>query len=195
MHKMVLFSIAALASLVGAAVAQTPGPEPAWRKSALALVPAGYVGGDAYRTDEAATTGYLAVYPTNADDPKSPGSVLTPRQVLAVKLTRGDSGLSASSAQLQSRVDPTRGNRDTTMTDPDGEERQFEKLDAELAASRAKLPEGTEPCSLGAWAADRDPRGLNVRAEPSAKHACSARCHRPTGSRWAAARTHRRAAG
>ena len=39
MHKMVLFSIAALASLAGAAIAQTPEPEPAWRKSALALVP------------------------------------------------------------------------------------------------------------------------------------------------------------
>jgi hypothetical protein len=76
MHKMVLFSIAALASLVGAAVAQTPEPEPAWRKSALAFVPAGYVGGDAYRTDEAAMTGYLAVYPANANDPKSPGAYL-----------------------------------------------------------------------------------------------------------------------
>ena len=29
--------------------------------------------------------------------------------------------------------------------------------------------EGTEPCSLGAWSDDRDPKGLNVRAEPSAK--------------------------
>ena len=39
MHKMVLFSIAALASLAGAAIARTPEPEPAWRKSALAFVP------------------------------------------------------------------------------------------------------------------------------------------------------------
>ena len=84
-------------------------------------------------------------------------------------LTRSDGALRAASAELQPRVDPTRGNRDTTMTDPDGEERQFEKLDAELAAGRAKLPEGTEPCSLGAWSEDRDPKGLNVRAEPSAK--------------------------
>ena len=60
MHKITLLSIAALASLVGAAIAQTPAPEPAWRASALALVPAGYVGGDAYRTDEAAMTGNLA---------------------------------------------------------------------------------------------------------------------------------------
>ena len=168
MHKMFLFSIAALASLAGAAIAQTPEPEPAWRKSALALVPAGYVGGDAYRTDEAAMSGYLAVYPANANDPKSPGSVFAPRQVLVVKLAKSDGALRASSAELRPRVDQ-RGNRDTTMTDPDGEERQFDKLHAELAAGRAELPEGTEPCSLGAWSVDRDPNGLNVRAEPSAK--------------------------
>jgi hypothetical protein len=169
MHKVVLFSIAALALLVSAAIAQTPEPEPAWRKSALALVPAGYAGGDAYRTDEAGMTGYLAVYPANANDPKSPGSVFASRQVLVVKLTRGDNGLRATSAELQPRTDPTSGNRGTTMTDPDNEERQFEKLHAELAGSRAMLPEGTEPCSLGAWSEDRDPKGLNVRAEPSAK--------------------------
>jgi hypothetical protein len=46
MYKMVVFSIAALASLVSAAIAQTPEPEPAWRKSALALMPAGYAEGD-----------------------------------------------------------------------------------------------------------------------------------------------------
>jgi hypothetical protein len=89
MHKMVLFSIAALASLAGAAIAQTPAPEPVWRKGALALVPAGYVGGDAYRTDEATMTGYLAVYPANASDPKSPGSVFAPRQALVVRLAKG----------------------------------------------------------------------------------------------------------
>jgi hypothetical protein len=33
MHKMVLFSIAAFASLAGAAIAQTPEPEPAWRRN------------------------------------------------------------------------------------------------------------------------------------------------------------------
>jgi len=169
MHKITLLSIAALASLVGAAIAQTPAPEPAWRASALALVPAGYVAGDAYRTDEAAMSGYLAVYPANANDPKSPGSVFAPRQVLVVKLAKTDGALRTSSAELQPRVDQTRGNRDTTMTDPDGEERQYDKLDAELAAGRAKLPEGTEPCSLRAWSDDRDPKGLNVRAEPSAK--------------------------
>jgi hypothetical protein len=52
--------------LAGAAIAQTPEPEPAWRASALAMVPSGYVAGEAYRTEEAGQTGYLAVYPANA---------------------------------------------------------------------------------------------------------------------------------
>jgi hypothetical protein len=55
------------------------------------------------------------------------------------------------------------------MTDPDGEESEYDRLDAELAAGRANLPAGTEPCSLGGWSEDRDPKGLNVRAEPSTK--------------------------
>jgi hypothetical protein len=164
MHRITLPTIAVLASLAGAAIAQAPEPEPAWRKSALALVPPGHVAGDAYRTDEAAMTGYLAVYPANASDPKSPASVFAPRQVLVVKLTREDGALRAASAELQLRTDPTRSNRDT-----DGEESEYDKLDAELAAGRAKLPAGTEPCDLGAWSDDRDPKGLNVRAEPSVK--------------------------
>jgi hypothetical protein len=102
-------------------------------------------------------TGYLAVYPANASDPKSPEAYSQPRQVLVVKLAKSDGALRASSADLQPRVDPTRGNRDTTMTDPDGEERQFEKLDAELAAG-ARNSLRTEPCSLGAWSEIAIPR-------------------------------------
>ena len=156
MHKIALLSIAALASLAGAAIAQTPEPEPAWRASALALVPAGYVAGDAYRTDEAAQTGYLAIYPANANDPKSSFSVLAPRQALVVKLAKGDGGLLAMSAELKPRAG-------------DGDDEDFTKLHAELTQKRAALPNGTEPCDLGAWSEDRDPNGLNVRAEPSVK--------------------------
>lgn len=181
MHKTTTVTIAALASLAGAAIAQAPAPEPAWRKSALALVPPGHVAGEAYRTDEAGMTGYLAVYPANANDPKSPASVFAPRQVLVVKLAREDSALRAASAELQPRVDQTPGNRGTTTIDPDGEEREYEKLDAELAAKRAALPAGTEPCSLGAWSEDRDPRGLNVRAEPSVKARVLGTLPPPTG--------------
>jgi hypothetical protein len=162
-----LLPIAVLISLATTAGAQRAAdPEPAWRASALALVPAGYIAGEAYRTDETATTGYLAVYPVDANDPKSPGSVFTPRQVLVVKLA-GNGG--ALSAELKPRTDSTRGNRDSTMTDPDGNEAEFAIFHAELGAKRASLPPDTEPCNLGAWSEDRDPAGLNVRAEPSVK--------------------------
>jgi hypothetical protein len=164
MQKTALLSIAVVASLVTAAIAQSE-PEPAWRASARALVPADYVAGDAYRTAD--MTGYLAVDPANANDPKSPASVFAPRAVFVVRLDAAKSR--ALSAELKPRSDAARGNRDTTMTDPDGEERAFEKSHAELAAKRAALPDGTEPCDFGAWSWDRDPKGLNVRAEPSVK--------------------------
>ncbi len=160
-----LFLIALIA-LAADATAQAERPaDPAWRESALALVPAGYVAGEAYRTD--GTTGYLALYPAGADDAKTPGSVFAPRNALAVKLA--DSATRAVSAELKPRDDRPKGNRDTTMTDPDGGEEEFDRLRAELAAKRAALPPGTEPCSLGAWSIDKDPKGLNVRAEPSAQ--------------------------
>jgi hypothetical protein len=51
----------------------------------------------------------------------------------------------------------------------DGDDEDLTKLNVELAQQRAGLPDGTEPCDLGAWSEDRDPNGLNVRAEPSTK--------------------------
>jgi hypothetical protein len=156
MHKIALLPIAVLASLAGAAIAQTAGPEPAWRESALAMVPSGYVAGEAYRTDQAGQTGYLAVYPANASDSKSPASVFAPRQALVVNLAKGDGGLRALAAELKPRA-------------VDGDDDDFAKLHAELAQKRGPLPDGTEPCDLGAWSEDRDPKGLNVRAEPSVK--------------------------
>jgi len=154
MHKTALVTIVVLASLAGAAVGQATAPEPAWRESALALVPPGYVAGQAYRTDEAGQTGYLAVYPSN--DPKFHVSVFAPRQALVVRLAKGDGGLRALSAELKPRAAA-------------GDDEDLAKLNAELAQKRASLPDGTEPCDLGAWSEDRDPNGLNVRSEPSVK--------------------------
>jgi hypothetical protein len=105
----------------------------------------------------------LAVYPAGADDPKSPGSVFTPRQVLVVAIRNGN----AASVELKAPDGIPRGNTDTTQTDPNGTEEEFDKLHRELAANRPALPPGTEPCDLGAWSIDKDPKGLNVRAEPN----------------------------
>lgn len=140
---------------VAAQAARADDDDPAWRASALALVPAGYVAGTAYRTD--GSTGYLAVYPATANDPKAPGSVFAPRQSLVVTLT--PDATRALSAALQPRIE----------AEPDDSEIDYAKAHAELAAGRAQLPEGTEPCHLGAWSIDKDPGGLNVRAEPSVK--------------------------
>jgi hypothetical protein len=147
--------VAATILSVATQVAIADDNEPAWRASALAFVPAGYVGGTAYRTE--GTTGYLAVYPATSNDPKTPASVFAVRQSLVVTLT--PDATRAVSAELKSRSEPA----------PDGDETDFAKLHAELAAKRKTLPDGTEPCALGAWSIDKDPNGLNVRAEPSVK--------------------------
>src|SRR5262245_22935264 len=159
----ILTSIAVIALLATTASAQRASEaEPAWYASALALVPAGYVAGSAYSTDAAGTTGYLAVYAASANDPKTPASVFAPRQMLVVVLTKD--GSRAVSAELEPR-----GNRDIPMTNADNEEGDFAERQAALGAKRAALPEGTEPCDLGAWSQDKDPAGLNVRSEPSVK--------------------------
>ncbi|MFK4565346.1 hypothetical protein ABIF95_007876 [Bradyrhizobium ottawaense] len=150
----VLRLIATTMLCVATQAARADDTEPAWRASALALVPAGYVAGAAYRTD--GSMGYLAVYPAPSNDPKTPASVFAARQALVVKLT--PDATRAVSAELKPRTEP----------DPDNDDSDFSKLHADLAAGRTKLPEGTEPCSLGAWSIDKDPGGLNVRAEPSA---------------------------
>ena len=131
---------------------------PSWRASALALVPAGHVAGEAYRTDEAAMEGLLAVYPASADDPKSPLSAFAPREVLVVKLGRRDDALRAISAELKPRSESAQSES--------GDEQA--ELQAKLEARRGELPPGTEPCEHHGWSIDKDPAGLNVRAEPSA---------------------------
>src|SRR5215218_10248259 len=111
--------------------------EPAWRASALAMVPAGHVAGLAYRTD--GSTGTLAVDPAASNDPKTPASVFAARQALVVTLT--PDAARAVSAELKPRAGP----------DPDTDDTDFAKLHADLSAKRVTLPEGTEPCNLGAW--------------------------------------------
>ncbi|MDD1527047.1 hypothetical protein C7U92_06040 [Bradyrhizobium sp. WBOS7] len=147
----VLRLIAAAILSVATQAARADDTGPAWRASALAMVPAGYVAGTAYRTE--GSTGYLAVYPATSNDPKTPASVFAARQTLVVALT--PDATRALSAEIKPRSDPDRDDSD------------FAKLHAELAGKRATLPDRTEPCSLGAWSIDKDPHGLNVRAEPS----------------------------
>ncbi len=43
------------------------------------------------------------------------------------------------------------------------------EMDDKVRRELKNLPQGIEPCSLGAWSKDTDPKGLNVRAAPDAK--------------------------
>ncbi|KYK43760.1 hypothetical protein A1D31_17170 [Bradyrhizobium liaoningense] len=146
---------ATLLCVAASVAAHAEDTEPAWRASALAMVPPGFVAGTAYRTD--GSTGYLAVDPATSNDPKTPASVFAARQALVVTLTAD--AARAVSAELKPRPEP----------DSDNDHTDFAKLHADVAAKRASLPAGTEPCDLGAWSIDKDPGGLNVRAEPSVK--------------------------
>jgi hypothetical protein len=169
MHRIPLTAAFVLALVSGAhAQREQPAP-PSWADSAAAMVPKTYVAGEAYLSDFASMTGHMAVYPTGSDDPKTPGSVFAPRQVLEVRLGQVDGKLSTMSVGLKPREHATRGNQDTTTVDPDAIEREYVDLHKALAATKDKLPPGTEPCDLRAWSTDIDMAGLNVRAEPSAK--------------------------
>ncbi|WP_431014804.1 SH3 domain-containing protein [Bradyrhizobium pachyrhizi] len=159
----ILASVAVMAlSATTASAQQASEAEPAWRASAVALVPAGYVAGTSSSTDAAGTTGYLAVYAASADDPKTPASVFAPRQMMVVTLSKD--GTRALSAELKPR-----GPSDIAAGNADGADNDFAARQAELDANRNALPAGTEPCDLGAWSEDKDLAGLNVRAEPSVK--------------------------
>jgi hypothetical protein len=154
MRRLALIASTVL-SLAAVPAARADDTEPAWRASALALVPDGFVAGAAISTE--GTTGTLAVYPRGANDPKTPASVFGPRQALVVALS--PDGTRAVSAELKPRAERA----------PDDNEINYAERHARLAAGRAGLPAGTEPCELGAWSIDKDPNGLNVRAEPSVK--------------------------
>jgi hypothetical protein len=155
--------------LLFALTASDASAEEEWLASARALVPSGQVAGEPYGADRASMTARLAVYPAAANDPKKPASAFASRQTLVVRLAEVDGRLQAVAADLEPRADIPRGNRDTTNTDPDAVEREYAYLHRELLRTAKALPPGTEPCDLGAWSDDRDPRGLNVRAEPSLK--------------------------
>jgi hypothetical protein len=142
-----------------------------WIDGVGPLLPQGYVAGTASQTDLLTMTGTLAVFPASANDPKTPGNAFDPGHVLVVKLEQRGDALVGTSATLRPRQADDRLRRDRADDETSSEDllQQFEEMNREIAAKAATLPAGTVPCDLGAWSTDRDPKGLNVRAEPSAK--------------------------
>ena len=166
MHR---FLAAALASIVASSALAQPEPtrappQPSWVEGALKFVPAGFVAGYVIRADE--TTGILPIFPANADDPNTPGSAFDRGQVMVVQLRRSGEAIEAVSASVRSREPSDIDAPHDTTAD---HMKQFEDTNRALADKAATLPAGTVPCDFGAYSIDRDPKGLNVRAEPSVK--------------------------
>jgi hypothetical protein len=167
MHR---FLAAALASIVASPALAQPEPtrappQPAWIERALTFVPAGFVAGYVIHTSE--TTGILPIFPANADDAKTPGSAFDRGQILVAQLRRSGDTFEAVSGSVRPR-EPSDTGAPHGMVSA-GMMAQFEDMNRAVAAKAAALPEGTVPCDFGAYSIDRDPKGLNVRAEPSTR--------------------------
>ena len=166
MHR---FLAAAHTSIVASSALAQPEPtrappQPSWVEGALKFVPVGFVAGYVIHTDE--TTGILPIFPANADDPKTPGSAFDRGQVLVVQLRRSGEAVEAVSASVRSREPSDIGAPHDTTAD---HMKWFEDANRALGDKAAALPAGTVPCNLGVYSSERDPKGLNVRAEPSVK--------------------------
>jgi hypothetical protein len=167
MHRFLaaaVVSIAASSALAQPVPTRAP-PQPSWVEGALKFVPVGFVAGYVIRADE--TTGILPIFPADADDPKTPGSAFDRGQVLVVLLRRSGEAVEAMSASVRPREPSDVGAPQDNMSAD--HMKQFEDINRALADKAAALPAGTVPCDLGAYSIDRDPKGLNMRAEPSVK--------------------------
>ncbi len=151
-----------------------PPVQPEWYDGALGFIPDGYVAGAGFSavstdlSDAKSPTGYIAVYPKGADDPKTPAGAFDTGYVLVVKLGHSDSKLKAVSGDLRPR-DPKLSSGIPRELSAARDEVDYDALNAELLAKAKYLPAGTMPCDLHGWSDDKDPNGLNVRAEPSVK--------------------------
>jgi hypothetical protein len=166
-----VFALLALLPLAAPATAQ-PTPtrtpdQPAWYESALRFVPPGYVAGYAIRSDEQKLKGIVPVFPATADDPAKPASAFDRGQVLDVELKRNSNAVEAASATLRPREPSETGAPQGTSSSD--QTRQFIDINRAIQTRFKNLPPGTMACNFGAYSIDKDRKGLNVRAEPSAR--------------------------
>lgn len=135
-----------------------------WLPRAEKFLPEGYVFGQVIATTPDEREATVAVFPADANDPASPGSVFDPGEVLVVTLE--DTGLRfepVAGALREREVPPA------PLADPgDQSEASYAYLHREIwIRGEQDYPSGTEPCDLGAWSINDDPAGLNVYLKPS----------------------------
>ncbi len=111
--------------------------------------------------DLSAMTAIVAVHGAHADDVAAPGSAFSSLRFLRADLDWRE-GAIVVKASSPATI------KDLPGWEPNDDEEERLK---DIRKRVGKLPPGTEMCWLSAYSTDRDPNGLNVRAEPSAKAA------------------------
>lgn len=127
-----------------------------WRDVAEATMPEASRGGALLSVDLQRMEGRIAVHTAGVDP-------------TAARLPSAYDGRRMAVANLVWRSGALVADVVTTLPQQPGDEPaldRFHDMDETIRAGLRGLPEGTEPCSLGAWSNDTDPKGLNVRAAP-----------------------------
>jgi hypothetical protein len=129
-----------------------------WRDAIDGSFPADARSGEALSIDLDRMEGRIAVRSAGKDPGARLPSAYDENRVVVAKLAWRNAQLAAESTGAMARLP--------------GEERFLDDItamDDNARKTLKNLPQGIEPCSLGAWSNDTDPRGLNVRAAPDAK--------------------------
>jgi hypothetical protein len=129
-----------------------------WRAALDGAFPQDGKSGQALSVDLERMEGRIAIRSIARDPGQASASAYAGNRILVAKLAFRDGGLVAESTDVTRREA--------------GEEPFLDlvnEMDETVRTGLKGLPDGTEPCSLGAWSNDRDPAGLNVRAAPNAQ--------------------------
>lgn len=129
----------------------------AWSTAAGAAAGRGWVAGESGQVSILDMKGSMTFFGEGADDPARAGSADDPGRSVEVSLALQGDRLVARETRI---VEPQ-------MVRGSEEWEQFLQDSEELRTARARLPAGTEPCSISAWSIDTDPAGLNMRAGPN----------------------------
>jgi hypothetical protein len=129
----------------------------AWVADAGAAAGRGWVAGEAGRVSILDMTGSMTFFRAGADDPARAGSAADPGRNVEVSLALEGDRLVAREPRV---VEPQ-------VVRSAEEWEQFVQDSEALRTARARLPAGTEPCSVSGWSIDTDPAGLAMRAEPN----------------------------
>lgn len=143
---------------------------PDWLAEAKATVPSAWMPGRLYRLDKEALKAHVAVFPSGADDPETPGNPFDPGQVLVIDLERDGDRLNYAGSTMHTRS-PNDG--------PESANEAAHALLLQELYGQAEAEPDFVPCRMRGWALSDSPAGTMVRADPSASAAILGRLAPP----------------